>query len=118
MVALRLALLLGVRLMALMGCNTNLEPTTQSCCGCSTAGLTGDASWWLDGRPVDGVSIAVDVVESCRGFLLLLLGTPDLPSGDGGVLVEKMNSVDLFLFSFFFFRTIGFFFLDQTGSRV
>jgi hypothetical protein len=34
MVALRLALLLGVRLMALMGCNTNLEPTTQSCCGC------------------------------------------------------------------------------------
>jgi hypothetical protein len=55
MVALRLALLLGVRLMALMGCNTNLEPTTQSCCGCGAAGLTGDARWWLDGRPVDGV---------------------------------------------------------------
>jgi hypothetical protein len=69
----------------------------------------------------------VDVVESCRGFLWLLLGTPDLPSGDGGVLcggggllVEKMNSVDPFLFSrtigfsffsfSFFFRTVGFFF--------
>jgi cation transport ATPase len=42
----------------------------------------------------------------------LLLGTPDLPSSDGGVLcggggllVEKMNSVD-------------FFFLDKTGSMV
>jgi hypothetical protein len=37
----------------------------------------------------------------------LLLGTPDLPSGEGGVLcgggllVEKMNSVDPFFFSFF-----------------
>jgi hypothetical protein len=55
----------------------------------------------------------VDVVESCRGFLWLLFGTPDLPSGeggvlcDGGLLVEKMNSVDPV---FFFFRTVGFFF--------
>jgi len=47
----------------------------------------------------------VDVVESCRGFLWLLLGTPDLPSSDGnvlcgggGLLVEKMNSVDPFFF--------------------
>jgi hypothetical protein len=60
----------------------------------------------------------VDVVESCRGFLWLLLGTPNLPSGEGGVLcgggnllVEKMNSVDpvfffqnsrIFLFFIFF----------------
>jgi len=58
----------------------------------------------------------VDVVESCRGFIWLLLWMPDLPSGDGGVLcgggdllVETMNSVDLFFFqnsriffSFFF----------------
>jgi hypothetical protein len=49
----------------------------------------------------------VDVVESCHGFLWLLLGTPDLASGDGGVLcggggvlVKKMNSVDLFFFFF------------------
>jgi len=48
----------------------------------------------------------VDVVESCCGFLWLLFGTPDLPSGeggvlcDGGLLVEKMNSVDpVFFFS-------------------
>jgi len=46
----------------------------------------------------------VDVVESRRGFLWLLLGTPDLPSGEGGVLygggllVEKMNNVDLVFF--------------------
>jgi hypothetical protein len=59
MVALRLALLLGLRLMALMGCNTNLEPRTQGCCGCGAAGLTGDARWWLDGRPVDGVEIGL-----------------------------------------------------------
>jgi hypothetical protein len=36
MVALRLVLLLlGVRL---MGCKTNLESKTQSCCGCGVAG--------------------------------------------------------------------------------
>jgi hypothetical protein len=72
----------------------------------------------------------VDVVESCHGFLWLLLRTPDLPSSEGGVLcgddgllVEKMNSVDPFFFKnsrifLFFFRTVGFFLLDQTGSRV
>jgi hypothetical protein len=42
MVALRLVLLLGVQLMALMGCNINLELKTQSCCGCGAAG----AYWW------------------------------------------------------------------------
>ena len=61
----------------------------------------------------------------------LLLGTPDLPSGEGGVLcggdllVEKMKSVDhLFFFNqnsrTFFFNSEQwiFFFLDQNGSRV
>jgi len=47
MVALRLVLLLGVRLMALMGCNTNLEPKTQSCCGCCGGGTAG-AYWWCE----------------------------------------------------------------------
>jgi len=48
----------------------------------------------------------VGAIESCRGFLVVV-GTLDLPSGEGGVLcgggllVEKMNSVDPFFFSFF-----------------
>jgi hypothetical protein len=49
------------------------------------------------------------------GFWWLLLGTPDLPSGEGGVfcggslLVEKMNSVDPDVgFFFFVIRTVGF----------
>jgi hypothetical protein len=56
----------------------------------------------------------------------LLLGTLDLPSGEGGVLcsggllVEKMNSVDPFFFSISrtFFLTVNNYFLDQTRSRV
>jgi hypothetical protein len=44
MVALQLVLLLGVRLMALMVCNTNLELKTKSCCGCGVAGVY----WWCE----------------------------------------------------------------------
>jgi hypothetical protein len=57
----------------------------------------------------------MDVVESCRGFFWLLLGTPDLPSGEGGVmcgggglLVEKINSVD----PFFLIKTVRLFFFQ------
>jgi hypothetical protein len=51
----------------------------------------------------------------------LLLGTPDLPSGEGGVLcgggllVEKMNSVD-HLFFFFKIRIVGRFFLTVNSG--
>jgi len=50
----------------------------------------------------------------------LLLGTPDLPSGEGGVLcgggllVEKMNSVDHLFF--FLIRTVGRFFLTVNSE--
>jgi len=63
----------------------------------------------------------VDVVESCRGFFWLLLGTPDLPSGEGGVmcgggglLVEKMNSVDPVFFNQ---NSTPFFFPDQSRAK-
>jgi hypothetical protein len=90
--------------MARMGCNTNLEPKTQSCCGCcccGAAGLTGGARWWLDGRRGERPPVGVMAVV---GFFGCCWGTPDLPSGEGGVLcgcgllVEKMNSVDPFFF--------------------
>ena len=54
-------------------------------------------------------------IESCRGFLVVV-GTLDLPSGEGGVLcgggllVEKMNSVDPFFFLFFNQNSRTFFF--------
>jgi len=50
----------------------------------------------------------------------LLLGTPDLPSGEGGVLcggdllVEKMKSVDHLFF--FLIRTVGRFFLTVNSG--
>jgi len=36
--------MVALRLVLLMGCNTNLEPKTQSCCGCGAAG----AYWWCE----------------------------------------------------------------------
>jgi len=44
MVALQLVVLLGVRLLALMVFNTNLELKTKSCCGCGVAGVY----WWCE----------------------------------------------------------------------
>jgi hypothetical protein len=67
---------------------------------------------WRGKWPAVGKYFVVGAIESCRGFWWLL-GRPNLPSGEGGVLcsggllVEKMNSVSL---SFFPTRTIGFYF--------
>jgi hypothetical protein len=53
------------------------------------------------------------------GFWWLLRGMPDLPSKEGGVLcgggllVEKINSVDLVVVGFFFNQNSRFFFLHS-----
>jgi len=59
---------------------------------------------WHGKWPVVGKSFVVGAIESRRGFWWLL-GTSNLPSGEGGVLcngnllMEKMNSVSLFFFN-------------------
>ena len=64
------------------------------CCGGAAAMI------WRDGRwrgewPAVGKSLTVGAIESCRGFWLLL-GTPDLPSGEGGgdEQYQSMNSTN------------------------
>jgi hypothetical protein len=53
------------------------------------------------------------------GFWWLLRGMPDLPSNEGGVLcgggllVEKINSVDLVVVGFFFNQNSRFFFFHS-----
>jgi hypothetical protein len=57
------------------------------------------------------------------GFWWLLRGMPDLPSNEGGVLcgggllVEKINSVDLVVVGFFFNQNSRFFFCTVNSEQ-
>ena len=100
-----------------------------TCCGCGLlSGLVGDGGVSYDycnsliccccwrprccGSFGGSKSAWLQVAWRAGGFWWLLLGTPDLPSGEGGVfcggslLVEKMNSVD---------PDVGFFFCNQNS---